>query len=92
MDFLGGSNNFGHWLLNCVSRLNYLEFLDQNIPIIIHDYMPQRFIDCLSYFVDKNPIIKIPKQTILKIYMLVQQVGLLMKIQQLGGITIALFF
>lgn len=62
--FLGGSDNFGHWLLNCVSRLNYLEFLDKNIPIIIHDYMPQRFIDCLSYFFDKNPIIKIPKQTL----------------------------
>ena len=62
--FLGGSDNFGHWLLNCVSRLNYLEFLDKNIPIIIHDYMPQRFVDCLSYFLDKNPIIKIPKQTL----------------------------
>ena len=62
--FLGGSDNFGHWLLNCVSRLNYLEFLDKNIPIIIHDYMPKRFIDCLSYFIDKNPIIKIPKQTL----------------------------
>lgn len=58
--FIGGSINFGHWLFNCIGRLNYLKFLDKNIPIIVHEYVPQRFLDCISYF-SSNPVIKIPK-------------------------------
>ena len=58
--FIGGSINFGHWLFNCIGRLNYLKFLDKNIPIIVHEYVPQRFLDCISYFTS-SPIIKIPK-------------------------------
>ena len=62
--FIGGSDNFGHWLFNCIGRLNYLEFLEDKIPIIIHDYIPQRFVDCISYFAKNNPIIKIPANTL----------------------------
>ena len=62
--FIGGSDNFGHWLFNCIGRLNYLEFLEEKIPIVIHDYMPQRFIDCISYFAKENPIIKLPANTL----------------------------
>ena len=61
--FIGGSMNFGHWLFNCVGRLNYLKFLDANIPIIVHEYVPQRFLDCISYFTS-NPIIKVPKRSL----------------------------
>ena len=62
--FIGGSDNFGHWLFNCLGRLNYLEFLESKIPIVIHDDMPKRFIDCISYFAKDNPIIKLRANTL----------------------------
>ncbi len=61
--FIGGSENFGHWLFNCLGRLNYLTELERNIPIIVHDYMPERFFECIRYF-SLNPIIKVPKDTL----------------------------
>ena len=62
--YIGGSDNFGHWLFNSVAKLCFLEIIKKNIPIIVPSYMPQRFYDCLKYFVKKNLIIKIPKNSL----------------------------
>ncbi len=62
--FIGGSDNFGHWLFNSVAKLSFLEILKKNIPIIVPSYMPERFYDCLKYFVKGSPIVKIPKNTL----------------------------
>lgn len=59
---LGGrnENNWYHWVIEYVSRLNFDTEIPPEIPILVSDTVPESFLEVISSFSDRE-ILRLPK-------------------------------
>lgn len=48
------SFNYFHWLIECLPRLSLISELDNNIPLLVDDQLPQQFYDALAVLNQDN--------------------------------------